>query len=121
MRSIEVCANFATCAEPFDRTFDFNLGAEKDSRGAANFQRDLRFLWIVLNVRGVAGCNWWPMVVGCARFCVAFFGGGRFHARTQFVTTFHFMLLGHDLLAFDFSLLDSTAAWPVNEWKWMCC
>lgn len=106
--------NYATRAEPFDRAFDFNLGAEKDSRRAANFQRDLRFLWIVLNVRGVAGCNWRSMVFGCARFCVALFGGGRFHARTQFVASFHFVLLGHDLLAFDFSLLDSAAAWPVN-------
>lgn len=60
------------------------------------------------------------MVFGCARFCVAFFGGGRFHARTQFIATFHFVLLGHDLLAFDFSLLDTAAAWPVNG-KWMCC
>lgn len=100
--------------EPFDRTFDFNLGAEKDSGRTADFQRDFRFLRIVLNVRGVAGRNRRPMVFGCARFRVAFLGSGRFHARTQFIASLHFVLLRHNLLAFNFPLLDSAAARSVK-------
>lgn len=96
--------------EPFDRTFDFNLSAEKDRCRTADFQRDLGFLEIVLNVGGVAGRNGRSMVVRCARLCVAFLCGRRLHARTQFVATFHFVLLCHNLLAFDLSLLDATAA-----------
>lgn len=94
---------------PFDRAFDFNLCAKKYGGRSTNFKCNFRFLWIMLNVRCVAGRYRWMFIFGCAWFCIARFLTCRLHAGTQLITTFNFMFLCHDLLAFNLSLFDTTA------------
>lgn len=102
---------------PFDRTFDFNLCAEKYRRCSTNFKRDFSFFRVMLNVCGIARCNWRMIIFGCTWLCIARFLTCRSYVGTQFIATFNFMLLGHDLLAFNFAFFDTAAAWSA---KWKC-
>lgn len=99
---------------PFDRTFDFNLCAKKHRRRPANFKRDFIFLRIMLYVCGITRCNWWMIIFGCTWLCIAWFLTCRPHTRTQFIATFNFMLLCHNLFAFNFSLFYTSTAWSAK-------
>lgn len=63
----------------------------------------------MLNVRCVTAGNWWSLIVGRTRFCIARLSCLWLHARTQFGPTFDRMLLCHNLFALNTSLLISSS------------
>lgn len=95
---------------PFDRTFDFDLGAEKYRGRATDFQCHLGLFRIMLNVCRVAGRYGRILLLGCAWFRIAHLLHFWLPARAQFLAPFNFVLLGHDLFAFNATLFKSTAA-----------
>lgn len=95
---------------PLHRTLDLDLRAKEQRRRAANLQRHLRLLRIVLNVRTVAGRNRRPLILGRTCFRVARLPRGRLNTRTQFRPSLDRVLLGHNLLALDPALLVPGAA-----------
>lgn len=101
----------------FDGTFDLNLDSVEHFSGTAHLQCHLRFLLVVLDVRGVAARDRWPLILRRTRFIIARLPVGWFRTGTHRLGSFHFVLLRHDLLALDATLLVTTAAVPGGEEK----
>lgn len=109
-------------SSPLDGTFDFNLCAKKYSGRAADFECNFNFSRIMLNVSCIARFYRRVFIFGCAWICVARLLTCWFHTRNwaKLLGSFQFMLLGHYLFAFNFSLLNSSAAWPAREISIFC-
>lgn len=105
----------AAAGLPLDGTFDFNLCAEKDSRRAADLERDFGLLRVVLDVRGVAGRDRRLLVVRGARHRVAGLRADRLDVRAELVAALDLVLLRHDLLALDPALLHAAPAGPAKQ------
>lgn len=89
--------------------------AEKDSRRAADLERDFGLLRVVLDVRRVAGRDRRLLVVRGARLRVAGLRSDRLDARAQLVAALDLVFLRHDLLALDSALLHAAPARPAKQ------